>query len=109
MICTDEQREEIRRQLADSWWVSMITTSDQRDAILRVTERELQKSLDSGGMQNEYDYYMWKDAIVKRVREDVEIKGFLSIILMAALGWIVTKILDALWDNWKTNNQVGNE
>jgi hypothetical protein len=108
-IVTDNQRQALHEKLAGGWLASRFTTEPQRHAMVMVSESVVEDFINGGNTLNG-DYYRYRGDLIKQVLDSPEVKmsragkvGFIEIIIAAALSWIVGQILDAIWNNWRHN------
>jgi len=94
------------RVVEGTWAGKRLLTEPQRVSLADVTIQEFDSSVTLKQQTTEFTREQRKE-IIKRVKESQVVQDFgLSFIIMAIIGWIITKILDYLWDNWKQEQSL---
>lgn len=104
-LVTDGQRDHIANQLRKHWLIAWVLPTWKMKPLIGVTERVLSDKIYSspGSTFPVQSFYDQRREMIREVKNDPQVKEFLDLILLTAIGWIIGKILDALWDQWTLN------
>lgn len=92
MIVSQDQRAGLYKVANNYWLAKRFLTQDQIDKTVEATVRHCER------IQSRDDYSPQKS--VAQIKSDPEVKQFLGIFISAAIGFLIQKLLEYLWDRW---------
>jgi hypothetical protein len=87
-------------------WRAASMTEYQRRTLFDTAEKELENWIDGATGWTDADYRRNRRTIARKVRQQVKTFG-LETILFWFIGWLITRLLNWLWEKWKTNKAAG--